>query len=520
VRDELYQELQRGVITPHEGEIILRSMGFPEGRLPAVELSARFYWSEVRRLIDAGVLVDGEALLSRAVHNEYPGNRVFRAAVEALEPATAPPQPPRAEPDPAAAHAGPAAAHPGPAAAHQRVADPGGPAPHRHTAEPGAGAPRQTDDPGSYPTLVFVCSTHHASFIEEVRRLDQRAELFFVSQGEGAQVGQIALSLTYELAQHQIDEVRRRLIAAGAPQDLEILQEVYDHRPYLLEELRVNGPDQQPYDLAGVPSITPVRDIAAAVLAHYQGRMGRRPRTVVDHQQPDGSFHRLDPAQSLHAAGVQDGDTLNVYPEATAGHAELRMQAIIRVREEMHRYADRHEGFEIVDTDDPEFPTDYEIRFHTKGLRLPEHASPDAFPRPERQDRHNVWIWLGPDFPLVAPTVVWLSPVFHPNIKGPDPAYPDAEGAVCLGVLADSYKPTLDFGQLCQLLVDMAGYRNYEIKDPFNPYAAAWTLTQEGRVMIEDIGGKPPVADPPPDEGALRVSALRIRPTGRIADGT
>ncbi|MET9732498.1 effector-associated domain EAD1-containing protein [Streptomyces sp. NPDC006458] len=492
MRDELYQELQRGVISPHEGEIILRAMGFPEGRLPAAELSARFYWSEVRRLIDAGVLVDGEALLSRAVHNEYPGNRVFLDAVRALDP----------EPEPEPVPPAPTRQHPGPQ-------QPGPP-------QPGPPAP----EAASYPTLVFVCSTHHAAFIEEIRRLDPRAELYFVSQGEGAQVGQIALSLTYELTQEQIEEVRRRLVATGAPQDLEILQEVYDHRPYLLEELRVNGPDQQPYDLAGVPSITPVRDIAAAVLAHYEGRMPRRPRTVVDHQQPDGSFTRLDPAQSLHAAGVREGDTLNVYPEATAGHAVLRMQAIIRVREEMHRYADRHEGFEIVDTDDPEFPTDYEIRFTAPGLRLPEHHTPGSFPHPERQDRHNALILLGPDFPLRAPVVFWLSPIFHPNIKGPDPALPEAEGAVCLGVLADSYRPTLDFGQLCQMLVDMAGYRNYEITDSFNPYAAVWAMSEEGKAMIEAIGGKPPMADPPPVQGALRVGALRIRPTDGVADGT
>ncbi|MFJ8082664.1 ubiquitin-conjugating enzyme E2 [Streptomyces sp. NPDC096205] len=492
MREELYQELQRGRINPHEGEIILRSIGFPEGHLPNVELSARYYWTEIRRLIEAGVMVDGEALLARAVHTEYPGNPVFLAAVEALEPVTAPPQPSRAEQPTAAAP----------------------------TQGPAAQAQPQAAESGSYPTLVFVCSTHHAAFIEEVRRLDPRAELFFVSQGEGAQVGQIALSLTYELSQLQLDEVRRRLVAAGAQPDLEVLQEVYDHRPYLLEELRVHGPDQQPYDLAGVPSITPVRDIAAAVLAHYEGRMGRRPRTVVDHQQPDGTFHRLDPAQSLHAAGVRDGDTLSVYPEATAGHAELRMQAILRVREDMHRYAHSHEDFEIVDMDDPEFPTDYEIRFTATGLRLPEHASPDAFPRPERQNRHNVLIWLGEHFPLTAPKVAWLSPVFHPNIKGPDPAYPDAEGAVCLGVLAESYRPTLDFGQLCQLLVDMAGYRTYEIRDPFNPIAAAWALTEEGRAMIEDIGGKPPVDDPPAPRDALRVSALRITPTDGAADGT
>ncbi|MCW8378494.1 ubiquitin-conjugating enzyme E2 [Streptomyces justiciae] len=490
MRDELYNELER-VINPREGEIILRTIGFPESRLPSVDATARVYWSEARRLIDAGVLVDGEAQLARAVHNEYPGNALFRASVEALEPVTEPPQPPRAE---------------------HRVPPPAGPTP--------TAAPQAEPEPDTYPTLVFVCSTHHASFIEEVRRLDARAELFFVSQGEEAQVGQIAMSLTRELTLGQIEDVRGELIAGGAPTDLEILQEVYDHRPYLLEALRVNGPDQQPYDLAGVPSITPVRDIAAAVLAHYEGRMGRRPRTVVDHQQPDGSFRRLDPAQSLHEAGVREGDTLNVYPEATAGHAELRMQAIIRVREEMHRYADQHEDFEIVDTDDPEFPTDYEIRFKGPGLRLPEQQSASALPRPEAQDKHNLLILLGPDFPLVAPAVFWLSPIFHPNIKGPDPQYPEAEGAVCLGVLAHSWRPALDFGQLCQMLVDMAGYRNYEISDSFNPIAALWATTEDGAAMIEAIGGKPPVPAPPPDDGALRVGALRIRRTDGAADGT
>jgi hypothetical protein len=483
VRDELYNELER-VINPREGEIILRTIGFPESRLPSVDATSRVYWSEARRLIDAGVLVDGEALLARAVRNEYPGNPLFRASVEALEPVTEPPTLHRAEPHPT----------------------PSGPA-----------SPPRSE---TYPTLVFVCSTHHADFIEEVRDLDARAELFFVSQGEEAQVGQIAMSLTYELTDAQIEALRGRLVAAGAPADLELLQEVYDHRPYLLEALRVNGPDQQPYDLAGVPSITPVRDIAAAVLAHYEGRMGRRPRTVVDHQQPDGSFRRLDPAQSLHTAGVREGETLNVYPEATAGNAQLRMQAIIRVREEMQRYADQHPDFEIVDMDDPEFPTDYEIRFKGPGLRLPDQQSANTFPRPERQDKHNALILLGPDFPLVAPAVFWLSPIFHPNIKGPDPQYPQAEGAVCLGVLAHSWRPALDFGQLCQMLVDMAGYRNYEITDSFNPIAAYWAQTEEGTAMIEAIGGKPPVAAPPPDDGALRVGSLRIRPTDGVADGT
>ncbi|MGC9495135.1 caspase, EACC1-associated type [Streptomyces sp. WG7] len=91
--DELYNELER-VIIPYEGELILQSIGFPEGELPSNHLAARLYWSQVRRQIDLGVLADGEALLARAAHSEYPGNPVFHAAAQLPEPVTAPQQPP------------------------------------------------------------------------------------------------------------------------------------------------------------------------------------------------------------------------------------------------------------------------------------------------------------------------------------------------------------------------------------------------------------------------------------------
>ena len=54
-------------------------------------------------------------------------------------------------------------------------------------------------------------------------------------------------------------------------------------------------------------------------------------------------------------------------------------------------------------------------------------------------------------------------------------------GAVCLGVLQDSYSPGLDFGLVCQMLVDMAGYRNYELTEGYDPDAGRWAPPRRAR---------------------------------------
>ncbi|MEU9399699.1 hypothetical protein [Streptomyces sp. NPDC048242] len=541
MKDEIYAELAR-IIPPQEAVIILRTQtGFPAQRIPSTELNAKLFWSEVRRLVDAGVMLDGERELILITSTEYPGNPVLRRARESLSPeeagtpdgpdqASAAPQretptrPPTTaresppEPEPGVRWTQPSA-RPSPGTGHGSGAPfHGQPTPTRPSPEP----------QGPHVVLIFVGRGHHPEFIQAVRETeDPSAQVLYVSANDGVDFGQVAVAVRHELAEDRIEALRRRLVQDGAAPDLEIIQDAYEHRPYLLEKLLVRGPDHQPFDFAGVPSITTVRDIAVAILSQYgsdttHDRVGHRRRTVVDHLQPDGSFLRLDPSQSLHDAGVGDGDTLNVYPESTAGIGQLKLQAILRVREEIRRYEKRHENFTVLEMDDPDFPTEYEVGFRAPGFRPPGAGEPhDA--DPSAQQEHTVLIALGAGFPLQAPAAIWLTPIFHPNIARNLTAAPD--GLVCLGALQGSYRPTLDFGQLCQILVDMARYRNYDVRTEneggggtVDRQAAIWARSERGQAMIAAIrGAAAGSADPAGDEG-LRHRALRVRPSDEVGD--
>jgi hypothetical protein len=110
--------------------------------------------------------------------------------------------------------------------------------------------------------------------------------------------------------------------------------------------------------------------------------------------------------------------------------------------------------------------------------------------------------------------VRWLTGIFHPNVY---PTYesellrerPHARGLVCLGTLAESYQPSLDFGDLLATLADIAGYRNYSVfalsddvvdaasgqpmlrGDYYDRQAAMWAISSAGQERIIKIGGTP-----------------------------
>ncbi|MFI7130850.1 hypothetical protein ACIBQ1_34535 [Nonomuraea sp. NPDC050153] len=81
--------------------------------------------------------------------------------------------------------------------------------------------------------------------------------------------------------------------------------------------LTVHGPDLQAFELTDVPVDTCVRDVARAVIDQYPG--AGELRYVVDFQDPDGSYRRLDPEATLEEADVTSAGTLTVSAEATAG---------------------------------------------------------------------------------------------------------------------------------------------------------------------------------------------------------
>ncbi|MFF3329846.1 effector-associated domain EAD1-containing protein [Streptomyces sp. NPDC002888] len=571
LRDELYRELEE-TVTPDEAGMYLSSLRFPMHRLD-FNAVPQMFWSQLRKLLTKGVVVDGEDRLIQQIAPAYPGNPVLQKIFWSLVPAPphhhggghAPPPPPPPHGGYAPYGAPPA---PPPYQAQTQHAppnyfatpqEPGPPAPapgmgaappftgpyHVHQPQqPHPGRPHPQDTPQAaaapteFHTLVFIAVSHHGEFIMAVQEEDRSAQVLFVSSGAGAPVGQVAMLLSEPLPPERITALRDSLRARGAS-DLEILQQVHGHRPHIFRKLHALGPDKQPYEFDNVPSTTTGHDIAAAVLGFGEGalrdRLARRRRTVVDRVLPDGGLARLDDlSRTLYDSDVRDGNTLHVWPESTAGAGapQGRIRAILRVRQEIFQYAQQHEDFFRIDhMDDAEFPTVYDISFDAPGFRPPPEAAPPGSP-PMPQNVHTVTILLGPKFPYGAPLAVWQTPVFHPNILGPQrppgcpPEAPD--GLVCLGPLNRAYRPTMDFGRLCQMLVDIAGYRTYDVRSHndggegwFNARAAQWAASEKGERMIRKIGGVPSAPareNPDGDATSLRVRALRLRKANVVGD--
>lgn len=256
-------------------------------------------------------------------------------------------------------------------------------------------------------------------------------------------------------------------------------------RDYLLESLLVEGPDTRRWELNDVPASTRGRDVARAAMSQYgqemwpQDRSGHARPAVVDLLTPEGATRRLEPDATLHDSGVEDHASVHVAPESTAGiNPHIREEALARVRAQVVAFATSHTGFEV-EANSVHAPTEYMLRFEAPGWGPP--AEPGEQPYPV--DIHAVFLQMPPEFPMMAPIAYWQTPIYHPNIHRPS-------GKVCLGALEDRYRPGLDFGELCQVLMDFASYQNYEITEGYDEEARNWAVSPEGQVAIEQRGGK------------------------------
>jgi len=267
-------------------------------------------------------------------------------------------------------------------------------------------------------------------------------------------------------------------IRAAVP-NARVYQEERDFRDYLLDPLYVEGPDGQRFAMDEVRASTRVSEVAESVMGEYEGswpkgKAGEKPYTV-DAQSPGGEPRRVRSNQTLHDAGVRPHDTLHVHPERRAGSVSpmLLAQSLTVVRNQILDHAKAHPEF-FVEANSRDIPTEYVFHF-----RAPSFAPGNP---PRRIEEHSVLLTLPAEFPVQAPRAFWQTDIFHPNIHF-------ESGLVCLGVLTESYTPGLDFGVVCQMLVDMAGYRNYELTEGYNPEAARWAASEEGQKAIAEIGG-------------------------------
>jgi ubiquitin-protein ligase len=143
-------------------------------------------------------------------------------------------------------------------------------------------------------------------------------------------------------------------------------------------------------------------------------------------------------------------------------------------------------------------PTTYGVALSCVGLQRIGDAVTLA-------EHHEFLIVLENDFPLVSPTIVWKTPIFHPNIKAPH---------VCLG---DHWYAGWNLAAMCIALCEMVQYKSFNIYDPLDVEAALWldfALKEDGsrfpidRRPVLDLaftvcsaerrnpGGEPPPKDP------------------------
>lgn len=308
--------------------------------------------------------------------------------------------------------------------------------------------------------------------------LGRRAALDLVSREEGG------LCVSFEGASEaEADAIVRSLRASIEPSmRVSVARESHAFRDYFLDPLQAEGPDGQRFVLDHVRASTRLVDVAQAILEAYEEAFwpmgkGEKALPVVDLRRPgERGARRLFSQQTLHDAGVRPFDLLEVHPERRAGSVNpfLLTESLAMVKNQILEFAATHTGFEV-QANALDVPTEYLVRFRVPGF------APGSPPR--RIEEHEVLLVMPPDFPVKAPEAYFQREVFHPNV--------DAKtGLVCLGVLAESYRPGLHFGTVCQMLVDMASYRNYELREFYNAEAHAWASSPEGQAAIVAIGGR------------------------------
>jgi hypothetical protein len=106
-------------------------------------------------------------------------------------------------------------------------------------------------------------------------------------------------------------------------------------------------------------------------------------------------------------------------------------------------------------------PDFYHVMITGAGLAL------DAEHRLAVRDLHRCDAYLHRDYPRRPPVITWLTPIFHPNILGPD-----RNGGVCIG----SWSAAEGLADLIVRLRNLVTYRAFNADDALNPRAASWVV--------------------------------------------
>ncbi|MET8700774.1 ubiquitin-conjugating enzyme E2 [Kitasatospora sp. NPDC058032] len=104
-------------------------------------------------------------------------------------------------------------------------------------------------------------------------------------------------------------------------------------------------------------------------------------------------------------------------------------------------------------------PTQYSVTLTCRGLMRWND-------RVGETDRHEFDITLGAGFPKFPPTVVWRTPIFHPNFKPPH---------ICTG---DIWYPGISVAEFCVEICNLIQYKSFNIYDPLDVEASLWLVVR------------------------------------------
>ncbi len=114
-------------------------------------------------------------------------------------------------------------------------------------------------------------------------------------------------------------------------------------------------------------------------------------------------------------------------------------------------------------------PEKYMIRFNCKGLwQLDDGKIVEA-------PYHLMEVVFGADYPSKPPTFIWLTPIWHPNLRRP---------YICLEGRPFAVGWTLDL--IVQEVGRLVQYQSYNVNDPLNFEAAEWARQHADRFPVDD----------------------------------
>lgn len=114
-------------------------------------------------------------------------------------------------------------------------------------------------------------------------------------------------------------------------------------------------------------------------------------------------------------------------------------------------------------------PEKYIIKFDCTGLWQNENGDIREAPY------HLMEVVYGVDYPTKPPTFVWLTPIFHPNLKRP---------YICLEGRPFAVGWTLDL--IVQEVGRLVMYQSYNVNSPLNHEAAQWARENAHRFPVDD----------------------------------